>query len=222
MTDDDITSSVPIMGPEVGSPCQKEEVNNLNEGEETSSPKPKEPNVNNSDKSEEKKDIQEESKSDPDLSPESLEIKNRSMLRFNSKEESLPLDPKVVEQQQLIKTSQPKTDLESALYLEMQRKEAQIDRLTGEILKLKQFISKRKQVYKRKRKDEGAPTRALSAYNIFVQDRFSRLAKENEEALKSADSDAKLLRVPPARLVASTGNEWKELSPEERGRYEER
>lgn len=161
------------------------------------------------------------SKSDPDLSPEKLE-NEKPQLRFNSKSGCGPLDAKVIEQQQLIIASKPNTDLEIALYDEIQRKDTQIDRLTGEILKLKQFVSKRKQVYKRKRKDEGAPTRALSAYNIFVQDRFSRLARENEVALKSADSDAKLMRVPPARLVASTGNEWKELPPEDKVRYEER
>ena len=132
------------------------------------------------------------------------------------------LDPKIKEQQDLIKASTPTSELEIALNAELHRKESQIERLTGEVVKLKAFISKRKQTYKRKRKDEGAPTRALSAYNIFVQDRFSRLAKENEAALNSADTDAKLKRVPPASLVASTGNQWKELSAEEKNYYEER
>jgi hypothetical protein len=160
---------------------------------------------------------------DPDLSPERLSRNDDKVpLRFNSKPKNRNVDPKVIEQQQLISSSDPKTDLEVALYDELKRKDTQIERLSGEILKLKQFLSKRKQVYKRKRKDEGAPTRALSAYNIFVQDRFERLAKENEEALKSVDSDAKLVRVPPASLVASTGNEWKKLPPEEKARYEER
>jgi len=71
-------------------------------------------------------------------------------------------------------------------------------------------------------KDEGAPTRALSAYNILVQDRFAQLARENEISLKSADSDAQLKRVPPANLVASTGNQWKELSSTEKAKYDER
>ena len=116
----------------------------------------------------------------------------------------------------------PTTPLEIAYHGSLQRKELQIQRLTREITKLKAFISKRKQTYKRKRKDEGAPTRALSAYNIFVQDRFSKLAKDNEEALKSSDADAILKRVPPASLVASTGNEWKELSKEEKKIYEDK
>lgn len=133
-----------------------------------------------------------------------------------------PMDKKAIEQQELIRNSTPRTALEVALNEDLKRKESHIQRLSGEIQKLKAFISKRKQTYKRKRKDEGAPTRALSAYNIFVQHRFSQLAKENEEALKSADTDAQLKRVPPASLVAATGNEWKELSAEEKARYEEK
>jgi hypothetical protein len=41
-------------------------------------------------------------------------------------------------------------------------------------------------------------------------------------ALNSADSDAQLKRVPPANLVAATGNQWKELNAEEKSKYEER
>lgn len=132
------------------------------------------------------------------------------------------LDPEFVEQLEIIKTQEPTTELEVALSATLKRREEQLNRLAGEITKLKAFISKRKQTYKRKRKETGAPTRALSAYNIFVQDRFSKLAKENEQALKSHDTDAKLKRVPPASLVALTGNEWKELSAEEKSSYEER
>jgi len=132
-------------------------------------------------------------------------------------------DPIVVSQQQeLISRSIPSTLLEVALSDETKRKDMQIERLNREILKLKNFISKRKQTYKRKRKEEGAPTRALSAYNIFVQDRFSQLAKDNEAALKSPDVNAQLKRVPPASLVASTGNQWKELSAVDKSRYEEK
>ena len=132
------------------------------------------------------------------------------------------LDPKVASDMEYIKDTEPTTRLEIALSECLKRKEAHIDRLSSEVQKLKAFISKRKQTYKRKRKDEGAPTRALSAYNIFVQDRFAELAKQNEAALKSADSDAQLKRVPPANLVAATGNQWKELPPEEKVKYEER
>lgn len=133
-----------------------------------------------------------------------------------------PLDPELVKQQELIDNTPPTTELEHALFQTLKRKENQVDRLSGEVMKLKAFISKRKQTYKRKRKDEGAPTRALSAYNIFVQDRFSRLAKENEKALNSSDSDAVMKRVPPASLVATTGNQWKELNAEDKSHYEER
>lgn len=141
---------------------------------------------------------------------------------INDKTELANVDPRIKQQQDLIENGIPSTILEVALFEELSRKESHVQRLSGEVMKLKAFISKRKQTYKRKRKDEGAPTRALSAYNIFVQDRFSRLAKENEAALKSADSDAQLKRVPPASLVASTGNQWKELTAKDKSYYEDR
>lgn len=141
---------------------------------------------------------------------------------LESRLEETSTDPKTLEQMEYIKTHTPESELEIALAAILERKEHHIERLTNEIYKFRAFISKRKQVYKRKRKDEGAPTRALSAYNIYVQDRFAQLAKENEAALKSTDSDARLQRVPPANLVASTGNAWKDLGPEEKSKYEER
>lgn len=49
-----------------------------------------------------------------------------------------------------------------------------------------------------------------------------QLAKENEMALRSDDENAKLKRIPPASLVARTGNEWKELSNEVKAQYEVR
>lgn len=149
-----------------------------------------------------------------------FDAEEAELLKSSTKEEVL--DPKVAADLEYIKNTPATSKLEKLLLEAMKRKESHIDRLTGEVTKLKAFISKRKQTYKRKRKDEGAPTRALSAYNIFVQDRFAKLAKENEAALKSADSDAQLKRVPPANLVASTGTQWKELSPEEKAKYEER
>jgi len=154
--------------------------------------------------------------------PESREVPETepNLEDFNVPE--MPTDPKLQHDMEIIKNHEPSSELEQALTAVLSRKEKHIDRLSGEVQKLKAFISKRKQTYKRKRKDEGAPTRALSAYNIFVQDRFSRLAKENEQALRSADSDAQLKRVPPASLVASTGNEWKELPSEQKAAYEER
>ena len=142
---------------------------------------------------------------------------------FHSKsEDKSDVDPEIFAQIELIESTPAKTPLEIALVAMLKRKDSQIQRITGEIAKLKKFVSKRKQTYKRKRKDEGAPTRALSAYNIFIQERFANLAKENEKALKSEDSDAELRRVPPSSLVASTGNAWKELSAEEKAQYYER
>lgn len=131
------------------------------------------------------------------------------------------IDEKNSAEMELIRTTEPTTPLEMAFSETLKRKEQHILRLTNEITKLKSFISKRKQTYKRKRKEEGAPTRALSAYNIFIQAKFAELAKENEKALKSTDTDAQLKRVPPANLVAATGNKWKDLPAEEKAKYEE-
>lgn len=128
------------------------------------------------------------------------------------------------ERAEFIKKSQAdaKSELELALYAELESKDEQIARLSKEILKLKGFVSKRKQQYKRKRKDDNAPTRALSAYNIFVKDRFSKLAKQNEDALKSKNAGIPLERVPPSSLVATSGAAWKELSAEQKAEYEEK
>lgn len=164
---------------------------------------------------------------DVDLKQESMESPekghddndNEEMDLMNENPEEQTVDESCLE---LIKNSQPNTDLEKAYAQLLDKKDVHIRRLTNEIGKLKAFISKRKQTYKRKRKESSAPTRALSAYNIFVQDRFAQLAKENEKALKSTDTDAQLKRVPPANLVASTGNQWKALPPEEKAKYEER
>lgn len=143
--------------------------------------------------------------------------------RFDTKvEKGPPLDTVAKAQLKLIQETPPTSALEIALSAELGRKNIQIEKLTSEIIKLKQFISKRKQTYKRKRKEDGAPTRALSAYNIFVQERFEQLAKQNEEALMSSNTDKALQRVPPASLVAQAGNEWRELPPEQKEIYKER
>ena len=166
-------------------------------------------------------EIRNEEDKEPDNANRSPKAEEEELLNLDVRESDIA-DPRIAADMEYIAQTEPSTRLEIALSDTLKRKEAHIDRLTGEITKLKAFISKRKQTYKRKRKDEGAPTRALSAYNIFVQDRFARLAKENENALKSADTDAQLKRVPPASLVASTGNAWKELSAEQKVKYEER
>ena len=131
-------------------------------------------------------------------------------------------DAEALAQEEVVRNNPPTTELEMALTKILGRKQALIDRITGEITKLKSFVRKRKQTYKRKRKEDGAPTRALSAYNMFIKERFAQLAKENEDALKSDDANATLKRIPPANLVAKTGNEWKELPEEIKAQYEER
>lgn len=131
-------------------------------------------------------------------------------------------DPQTIADKKTVSDNEPETALELALSRLLTGKENHVAKLTNEIKKLKGFISKRKQTYKRKRKDEGAPTRALSAYNIFVQDQFAKLAKKNSAALQSTDTNAQLERVPPANLVASTGGQWKNLPEEEKQKYRER
>jgi structure-specific recognition protein 1 len=154
-------------------------------------------------------------------SKEDKETEEEVLEEFKEPDED-DVDPKIAEEMKIIEATEPKSELEIALTETLKRRELYIKRLTAEVSKLKDFVRKRKQTYKRKRKDEGAPTRALSAYNIFVQDRFAKLSKENEQALKSADAEAYLKRVPPSSLVASTGNAWKALSAEEKQVYEER
>lgn len=150
------------------------------------------------------------------------ELESADEIQDRNNVNQISADSKVKEQLDLIESSIPSSALEIALSEEVLRKDTYIKRLSGEVMKLKAFICKSRQTYKRKRKDEKAPTRALSAYNIFVQDKFSRLTKENEAALRSTDIQAHMKRVLPASLVASTGNQWKELTLEEKAYYEER
>ena len=150
------------------------------------------------------------------------EMKTSPIKRFNTRVEIEPTNALVKSQQAFIQKGVPTTPLEVALAAELDRKNSQIEKLKSEVIKLKQFISKRKQTYKRKRKEDGAPTRALSAYNIFVQERFEQLAKQNEQALMNADADTTMKRVPPSSLVAKTGHEWKVLPEAEKNVYRER
>jgi CHAT domain-containing protein len=165
-------------------------------------------------------DLEHEPSNEPEKEEKVNNGRGRAKVVADDDESEEELDPEVITKMAVINNTEPRTELEIAMSEILKRKEHHIARLSQEITKLKGFISKRKQTYKRKRKDEGAPTRALSAYNIFVQERFARLAKDNENALKSDDADAKLKRVPPANLVASTGNEWKELTAQDKEKYE--
>ena len=74
-------------------------------------------------------------------------------------------DAEALAQEEIVKNSTPTSQLEIALTKILDRKQALIDRITGEITKLKSFVRKRKQTYKRKRKEDGAPTRALDTHD---------------------------------------------------------
>lgn len=163
-----------------------------------------------------------EEEADKSDSPEDGNDKENSNHAASNDEDDNEKDPEYAALLDIVQNSTPTTDLEIALSSILERKQALIDRLSNEISKMRSFVVKRKQTYKHKRKDEGAPTRALSAYNLFIRERFAKLAKENEEALKSDDKDVQMKRVPPANLVAATGNAWRDLPAEEKEKYEER
>jgi len=130
-------------------------------------------------------------------------------------------DPDHLHNHEVITNATPSTELEIALKAELDRQIRHNEVLVGECTKLRVFISKRKQTYKRKRKDEGAPRKKLSGYNLFVRERFAEIARANEDALRSADSGAELKRIPPASNIASSGHAWSQLSAEEKARYNE-
>jgi len=113
----------------------------------------------------EKKNRRRRKRSDQDKENEKEDEEAFTTLEFEPK----ITDPEILAQVELIDKSTPTTDLEVALSNALSRKQAHIDRITAELVKLKKFVSKRKQTYKRKRLDDTAPTRALSAYNIFIQ-----------------------------------------------------
>jgi hypothetical protein len=130
-----------------------------------------------------------------------------------------PTDPLSIAQQHLIATSHPTTDLEVALKAELERNTAHIARLREECIKLRGFINRRKQPYKRKRMEREAPRKSLSAYNLFVREQFVRLAKENESVLQDS-ADMQLARVVPQMNVAAAGKAWKKLTQAEKAKYE--
>lgn len=130
-------------------------------------------------------------------------------------------DPDAIRNHDIINNSTPTTELELALKAELDRQIQHNELLVGECTKLRGFISKRKQTYKRKRKDESAPRKKLSGYNLFVRERFAKIAQANEDALKNADSGAELKRIPPASNIASSGHAWSQLNAEEKAKYNE-
>jgi hypothetical protein len=137
-----------------------------------------------------------------------------------SDEDNDVIDPNAAAQKELISKSTPTTELEIALKAELDRQGKLNERLQSEIAKLQNFVVKRKQTYKRKRKEEEAPRKSLSAYNLFVRERFAKLAEENQNALKSGDTQKQLTRIPPAKKVAEAARAWKALSAEEKAKYE--
>jgi len=128
-------------------------------------------------------------------------------------------DPTDIQNRQIISASTPTSQLELALTAELHRQIQHNQVLATECTKIRLFIAKRKQTYKRKRKDDGAPRKKLSGYNLFVRERFAELAKQNEEALLSADSGMALKRVAPASNIASSGHAWSQLTALEKDRY---
>jgi hypothetical protein len=137
----------------------------------------------------------------------------------------------------IISSSTPSTPLEFALINELDRRTRHNELLINEVTRLREFLSKRKQTYRRKRTDVDAPRKKLSGYNVFVRERFAALARENEEALRmgvatTTTSSAsgggggevvgggvELKRIPPASSISSTGKAWSMLSAEEKERY---
>lgn len=104
---------------------------------------------------------------EPSLKP----VKGTKLPRIYDEEEFTEyLDEAALALEAIVKSTPPTTELEIALTKILERKEALIERISGETFKLKTFVQKRKQTYKRKRKEDGAPTRALSAYNMFIKE----------------------------------------------------
>lgn len=130
-------------------------------------------------------------------------------------------DPDRRRRRAIIADAAPSTDLEVALRAELDRQVRHNAVLAAECAKLRRFVSKRKQSYKRKRLDDAAPRKKLSGYNLFVRERFAAIARANEDALRSADSEKELTRTRPASNIASSGRAWSQLSAEEKARYNE-
>ncbi len=95
------------------------------------------------------------------------------------------IDPDAAADREIIAKSTPTSELEIALKAELDRQIQLNERLKSEVDKLKIFISKRKRGgYRRKRKGEDAPRKNLSAYNVFVRERFAKLAKSASSTRK--------------------------------------
>ena len=129
---------------------------------------------------------------------------------------------RMTEVREIIAKTKPTTELEIALTEVIHDKDAYIELLRGEITKLQEFCQRRKQGYKRKRKDGEAPIRPMSGYNLFMKDRFRKIAEENESLLKNGDTKAKLKKIPPSEIISGAGQAWADLPAEEKSKYEAR
>ncbi|GFH57951.1 hypothetical protein CTEN210_14427 [Chaetoceros tenuissimus] len=150
------------------------------------------------------------------------EEEENDQLRFDTKVESEPQDPEVKARRELIEKTEAKSELEIALKTELDIRKKQVETLRSELIHMKNFVSRRRQKYKRKRSNDKAPRKAMSAYNLFMQDRFRKIAKENKEVLLDASNCKNMERVEASSLVTKTGHEWSKLSLEQRQVYEER
>jgi hypothetical protein len=161
-------------------PAAKESVEQAGTGTTTAKEKPTESNDGNNDNDDDDKDSSSPEKEktigeDPFPAETATKTKatenedNSDTDQYEDADISEVKDSVALAQEELVKNSTPTTELEIALTQILERKQALLDRLTGEINKMRNFVRKRKQTYKRKRKDGGAPVRALSAYNMFIR-----------------------------------------------------
>jgi len=133
------------------------------------------------------------------------------------------LEPNDIRNREMINNSTPKSELEVALTSELHRLTRKNELLNQEVTRLRGFFTSttktkknifRKQInYKRKRKDESAPRKVLSGYNLFVRERYAKAAKDNE----SLNGGAK--QVVNTNDISSSGKAWNMLTTEEKEKY---
>jgi len=136
------------------------------------------------------------------------------------------LEPNDIRNREIINDITPKSELEVALTSELHRLTRQNELLSQECTRLRGCFTSsttttnakknifRKQInYKRKRKDESAPRKVLSGYNLFVRERYAKIAKDNEEAMKSGAKQMVNTN------ISSSGKAWNMLTTEEKEKY---
>ena len=137
------------------------------------------------------------------------------------------LEPNDIRNREIINDTTPKSELEVALTSELYRLTRQNELLSQECTRLRGCFTSssstttnakknifRKQInYKRKRKDESATRKVLSGYNLFVRERYAKIAKDNEEAMKSGAKQMVNTN------ISSSGKAWNMLTTEEKEKY---